>query len=386
MKCARLMWIANVLGFYVVQLAAQSQHGAESGTRYVITNLGTFGGSSGSSASGVNNKGLVTGYEALQNGNQHAFMWKNGHKTDLGTLGGPESGISTSANEKGVLVGQANTGFKDPLKENFCGFNRPNQFLCLPVIWQDGEISPLPTLGGNNGETTGINNRGQVVGYAETAVQDPNCIAPQILDVEAALWEPAKGEVVELPPLAGDVVGGALAINDNSQIVGTSGPNCGPPGPAIAAHIVLWENGTPTDIGNLGGTMNNSALAINNRGQVSGVSGLAGDTTFHAFLWQDGVMTDLGTLPGDFASIGFGINNQGQVVGQSCDVNFNCRAFLWENGVMTDLNSLVAGHSDLYLLAGESINSHGEIAGQAINPRTGAVPAFLAVPVRREGD
>jgi len=90
MKCARLMWIANVLGFYVVQLAAQSQYGPESGTRYVITNLGTFGGSSGSSASGVNNKGLVTGYEALQNGNQHAFMWKNGHKTDLGTRGAKE--------------------------------------------------------------------------------------------------------------------------------------------------------------------------------------------------------------------------------------------------------------------------------------------------------
>jgi probable HAF family extracellular repeat protein len=107
---------------------------------------------------------------------------------------------------------------------------------------------------------------------------------------------------------------------------------------------------------------------------------LAGDTTAHAFLWRDGVMTDLGTLSGDVFSFASGMNNMGQVVGQSCDQMGNCRAFLWENGVMTDLNTLIPSGSSLFLISGGDINDRGEIAGQAYDPNTGDLPAFLAIP------
>jgi probable HAF family extracellular repeat protein len=119
----------------------------------------------------------------------------------------------------------------------------------------------------------------------------------------------------QLPTFPGDPDGAALGINDNGLAVGYSG-NCGVFG--VPLHALLWQNGTATDLGNLGGTMNNLATDINNQGQVVGQSDLSGDTTFHAFLWQNGgPMADLGTLPGDFSSFAAAINSKGQVVGFS---------------------------------------------------------------------
>lgn len=194
------------------------------------------------------------------------------------------------------------------------------------------------------------------------------------------IWGPKPGQIQELPVFPGDSVAAALAINDNGQVVGTSGVCAVPTSLALGVHAVLWQNGSVTDLGGFGGVMNNGGLAINNTRQVVGTSDLHGDTTTHAFFWQNGLMTDLGTLPGDIFSMANDINSKGQVVGVSCDVNFNCRAFLWENGVMIDLNTLVAPGSSLYLTFGGGINDFGEIAGSAYDPSTGDSPAFLAVP------
>ncbi len=61
---------------------AQAQHGPNKGhTRYTVLNLGTFGGTSGSSANGINARGWVIGQQTFPNGDQHAFLWVTGHKT-----------------------------------------------------------------------------------------------------------------------------------------------------------------------------------------------------------------------------------------------------------------------------------------------------------------
>jgi uncharacterized membrane protein len=86
------------------------------------------------------------------------------------------------------------------------------------------------------------------------------------------------------------------------------------------------------------------------------------------------------TLPGDFSSSAGDINDEDQVPIQSCDANGNCRAAIWQNGVMTDLNTLIPAGSPLFLVGAFSINSRGEIAGTAFDPRTGEMPAFLATP------
>lgn len=398
MKSTILKSIAAITIFVTlaipIRLAAQVV--PEVSTRpieYSVINVGALGGNQGAAYGGVNNRGWVIG-DANLPGNQteHGFLWRNGVMTDLDTLGGLNSGVPIPVkDDKGLIVGGAQTSTVDPLGEfwgaaGICENSTGTQCqgwqnLGLAFLWQNGVMTALPTLGGNNGQAFGVNNRGQVVGIAETAIYDTSCIPPQVLDFEAVIWGPKVGQIQELPVFPGDSIAAAIAINDRGQVVGTSG-TCGVPDSlALGVHAVLWQNGSVTDLGGFGGVMNNAALATNNGGEVVGISDLPGDTTTHAFLWQNGVMTDLGTLPGDALSIANDINAKGQVVGNSCDVNFNCRAFLWENGVMTDLNALIPPDSPLYLTYGGGINDRGEIAGQAFDQNTGYTPAFLAIPV-----
>jgi probable HAF family extracellular repeat protein len=183
-------------------------------------------------------------------------------------------------------------------------------------------------------------------------------------------------------------VSAATEINDQGQVVGISGICADAVGGYSAAHAVLWENGEPIDLGNLGGVAWNTPMAINHEGEVVGFANLPdgdpGAFNAHAFLWTAGDgMQDLGTLPGDAFSEGLGINDRGQVVGLSCTAGFgSCRAFLWENGVMTDLNQLAPGYAGQFVFAND-INDAGEIAGQAVDAETGDAVAFRATPVGR---
>jgi len=241
-------------------------------------------------------------------------------------------------------------------------------------------MTALPTLGGNNSQVFGINNRGEIVGIAKNTTHDPGCTAPQVLDFEAVVWGPNGRQIRQLRPLTGDPIGGAVAINDRGEVVGGSGM-CAPVSPAIGAHALLWHNGVPKNLGGFGGKTSNLAWDINNRGHIVGFSDLTGDTATHAFLWKNGKMTDLGTLPGDVFSFAFGVNERDQIVGESCDASFNCRAFVWQDGVMRDLNALVRDLS-LSLTLAESINRDGEITGIAYDPTTGGIPAYVAIPMR----
>lgn len=351
----------------LVPPAAQPQ------THYNITDIGTLGGTY-SQANGLNNSGSVVGF-ASPLGDQavHAFVWRKGVRTDLGTLGGPISAVSEDypLNDHGTVAGFSNISTPDPNGEDFCGI----QFtlICLPFVWQDGVLTPLPLLGGNNGDASSINNRGQIVGSAETPTPDPTC-AFAFLQNEAVLWE--NGHVQELPPLPGDPVGNAIEINDNGQVVGATGCVNG------NVHAVLWQNGTPIDLGNLGSESFNLAFAINNRGQVVGQSTLQ-DGTFHAFLWQNGVMADLGYLPGLPVSLANGINNKGQVVGISFSGgDSSAVAFVWQNGKMADLNTLIPVNSPWFLLEALGVNDRGEIAGFMFNTSNGEVHGYLLTPIR----
>jgi probable HAF family extracellular repeat protein len=350
--------------------------------RYTVTDLGTLGGTF-SVAGGINNRGWVDGYSTLAGDqSQHAFLWRNDAMTDLGTLGGPNSVAYQPLNERGEVGGTAETLTLDPLREDFCDLG--THLVCLPYLWREGVMIPLPTLGGSNGDSKTFNNRGQVVGYTENTIQDPACNPPQVLDFEAVIWEPkqSKIKITGLLPLPGDTIGIAFAINDKSQVVGITG-SCS----FGVVHAVLWQNGAVTDLGNLGGTTDNWAEAINNQGQAVGWSNLPGDMTYHTFLWtEDKGMQDLGTLPGDFASAAGGINSKGQVVGTSYDASGNPRAFLWQRGVMTDLNTLIPAGSPLFLLDGNGVNSQGEIVGDALQISTGEVHAYLATPCNGNGN
>ena len=53
----------------------------------------------------------------------------------------------------------------DPLGEDFCFFG--THLICLAFVRQNGTMTALPTLGGNNGTVNYINNHNQVAGLAE---------------------------------------------------------------------------------------------------------------------------------------------------------------------------------------------------------------------------
>jgi probable HAF family extracellular repeat protein len=352
-----------------VRLAAQQKAAS-----YTVTDLGTLGGTF-SIAGGMDNKGQVVGFSTLLGDMQvHAFLWRSGVMNDLRTLGGPNSIALFPLAERGEVAGVSETSTPDPLGEDFCGFG--TNLICLPFVWQKDVMTPLPTLGGSNGQAREVNNRGEIAGFGENTTPDPSCEAPQVLHFKPVLWE--RDEIHELPTIAGDPDGVAVAINDNGQAVGQTG-DCTSP-----FHAVLWQNGTATDLGNLG-EFQLAPQDINNQAQVVGFA--FSGSTFLAFLWQNNVATDLGTLPGDVTSVAVGINSKGQVVGGSFDIDGNERAFLWQDGVMTDLNTLIPADSPLFLIeASGTINSRGQIAGFALQKSTGEMHAFLATPSKGEAD
>ena len=427
-----------------VQLAAQH-------TRYKLVVIGTLGGpqsygDAGHGAATLTNRGIAAGAADTNTPDPnypnfnpflntfgpypfvyHVFLTKNGSLTDLGALPGANDSAASFMTENGLVSGISLTGSIDP----FTGWPADHA-----VLWKDGKIIDLGTLGGYESQAGLVNSRGQVTGFATNAVPDPFSIIyfaftggqfSNGTQTRAFLWEESKG-MQDIGTLGGPDAFTPY-INERGQIAGTSYTNSTPNSTTGVPTLdpFLWENGKMIDLGTLGGT-NGGAGGLNNRGQVAGTSNLAGDLTAHAFLWDHGRLQDLGTLGGSFSTanainatgsiIGsattagdqalhayiwkkgvikdlgtlpaldntclgaFGINAKNQVTGQAVE-NFcsgpEAHAFLWQNGEMIDLNVFVPPGSDMTLTEVEQINDRGEMFG--IGTRTnGELRAFFLMP------
>jgi probable HAF family extracellular repeat protein len=360
--------------------------------QYSVVNLDTLGGTNHRGNS-INDRGWVSGYSNLPGDTaRHAALWRNGTMIeDLGTLGGPNSSVTwNSKNNRGIIVGIAQTADPDPLGEAWSSsafYPGPDNvgFINLGFRWENGVMTALPTLGGNNGFATCANNHGQIVGWTETNNPDATCVPPQVLQFLPVIWGPRPNAIHKLPLVAGDTSGAATAINDHGQAVGISGICDQAVGRYTAAHAVLWKDGTTTDLGNVGALWWNTPTAINQRGDVVGFLGDPGfpeGDVVHAFMWtkNDG-LRELNALPGHTYAEADGINEHRQVVGTSCDPDFvDCRAVKWEKGVdATDLNTLITGYPNR-LENGKDINDRGEITGRSIDAAFVRTPVLL-IPV-----
>jgi len=177
-------------------------------------------------------------------------------------------------------------------------------------------IIDLGTLGGATSTALGVNDKGQVVGSADT---------PQGLR-HAYLWE--NGVMTDLGTLGFPTAqSDAWDINNQGVVVGIVGS--GDPN-----RLFIWENGVQTEIGPP--QVLKSASGINDAKQVVGIYIVPPIGDQHAFLWENGAMTDLGTLGGTY-SIAWDINQNGQVAGGSSTSGVPGGAFLWQSGVMTYL-------------------------------------------------
>jgi probable HAF family extracellular repeat protein len=356
--------------------------------RYTVQDLGVQQPDNLGMAMGLNNNGgtlimdqlldhftLSTLYPAVKG---TVRISKGDLNLELGTLGGENSSINWNGiNDPGEAVGMSETSVSDPNGEDVCGFG--THLICSPFLWQNGTMFALQTVGGNNGQASAINNRGQVAGYAENGIADSTCpqgIVNFMVDLPV-MW--TNGNAQALPTISGDPDGVAFGINNRGQAVGYSG-TC-----TAANYAVVWENGTVTklrDLGDPGGI----AFAINSHNQVVGQA-VNSDGTALATIWQNHTVAALGGLmPGDVSSFATSINNQGQVVGSSFDSRGNwSHGFLWQNGMMIDLNTVFPASSNLYVVSASNINESGQIAGMAVE-MSGAhggtiVHAFLATPV-----
>jgi probable HAF family extracellular repeat protein len=340
------------------------------------TDLGVLPGGASSQANWISSNGLVAGLaengqiDPLLGGPEfRAVIWQNGAITDLGTLEGGYSSIANSVNKDGQVVGV----FANDVPDQNSMFS--NGYQARAFLWQKGVMQDLGTLGGTDAQALLINDRRQVVGWSYTGSPGA-CIQGVPLAIDSFIWEEEKG-MTDLGGLGGTCTT-ARDLNNHGQVVGLSD---------LAGDIIwrpfVWSKGTMYDLGgSLGGT-SGAANAINERGEAVGGLTLAGDVFFHAVLWTGiGEMTDLGTLGSDQCSDAGSINAKGQVVGESipdCTNFTSFRSVLWENGSIVDLHTLIQSGSQLSFRYPLDINDRGEIDIYAFDA-AGNEHAVLLIP------
>ena len=262
--------------------------------------------------------------------------------TDLGNLGGDES-VAYAINNRGQIVGGADTGVK----------GKDGEFDTFVFLWNGGAKHQINALPGRHYYAAGINDQGQIVG-AYSAVPESGTFTP-------FLYANGKLRLLGRLPRSGGslAISEAYAVNDGGQVVGVSN-----------GQAFSWANGRMRGLPMPPHFTTTMALAVNARGQAagSGVGPGGGGTGFrsHALLWQGNKVWDLGTLPGFGDTEAHGINARGQIVGwtnqRRAGGSSLFRAFEWQNGHVRDLGTL-PGIRDTRAVA---INNRGDVVGRLV--------------------
>jgi probable HAF family extracellular repeat protein len=303
----------------------------------VRTDLGLLPGFANLKGAAVNEAGKVVGWASSCLDCTRAIEWTSGVLTDLGTVGFDNS-MALSVNAGGQVAGLAWSALAGSRAITAIG----------------GVASALPLLaGGTQSIAHDLNDAGQIVGAANVA-------NPQ--EFHVVVWQ--NGAITDL-----GTMGGLSAVG---QFINTSGDIAGrlyvQSGLGFRQHAFVYRDGIATDLGTFGG-QNSHAAGLNEAGDVivrttSGVSAIAyadgtavqlgsfgGNTTVYglneagdavgssatstgaprAFLYTDGAFLDLTTLiPSgsgwSFLSGATGINDAGQITGWGV-INGEAHAF-----------------------------------------------------------
>jgi probable HAF family extracellular repeat protein len=145
---------------------------------------------------------------------------------DLGTFGGPSAylcndptnggGACGVLNNRGTVVGAADTSIPNPNYPNVCLICPLDPYILHAFQWQDGSLTDLGALpGGYNSFTNSISPNGSVVGFSENGAIDPLLGVPE---GNAVLWK--DGQIVNLGTIEGGYESNAYAVNDRGQVAG----------------------------------------------------------------------------------------------------------------------------------------------------------------------
>jgi probable HAF family extracellular repeat protein len=257
----------------------------------------------------------------------HAFLYSNGNMTDLGTLGGHLS-QGNAFNLSGQVTGWADT----------------NKGVINATLWtgkKSFDVGGLAPIAGSYSIAYGINDSGQVVGSWGT-------------NASSRPFLYSNGTITALPEPSDFTAAGCQArgISNTGQIGGICADANG------NGHLVLWSNGTVTDLGSvssIGGVENIENMSMSNNGQIAGWA-----ATGTAFVYSGGTITNPSTF---FPNA---INDNGVMVGGSS---------IDSGGTVQDLNSLVpAGDQISYATA---INDTGQIVANGSDATTGQAALLL---------
>lgn len=274
-------------------------------------------------------------------------------------------------------------------------------------LWRDGTYTDLVNRidqTSQQTEATGIDDRSRIVGHR-------NDRTPR-----AFLLRNNRRFDIQVEP---SVPSSLLAINNNGQILGTSGPRAfilhgfttgspfteflpdlpsgsgstawgfneagvavGVSGSADAERPVLWTDGSVISLPLLPNAIEGEAKAINNANHVIGFNQVGSNR--RAFLWSEQVLQELPLLGrGENASEAYDINDWGVSVGYTAD-GTNFYAVMWIGNRATELTTRIAADDPLkgsvILQQAYFINDRGQIVARGGDVNTGTARMYLLTP------
>ncbi|WP_158567944.1 MULTISPECIES: DUF3466 family protein [unclassified Duganella] len=162
-------------------------------------------------------------------------------------------------------------------------------------------ITDLGTLGGFESEANGINNKGEVVGWA--------------------------------------------SLSDRTQ------------------HGFVTSGGKMVDLGGIAGANSDQAIDINDAGLIIGNADFGWSHNSYAYVHANGTSTLIET-PNGFQSKSSALNNYGQIVGRMWDRS-RSYGFMYVNGQVIDLNTFIDPAQGWSVEAALDINDRGQILTRA---------------------
>lgn len=221
-------------------------------------------------------------------------------------------------------------------------------WLCAaPAMATGWTLTDLGTLGGTNSAANGINNAGQVVGYAEAADGTPYPV----------IWSGGVASALGTRP------GRAVALGANGVAAGNVMSVDGQ-----QLDATLLSGGNAYDLGTFGGSFS-LVQAVNDSGLVAGYARTP-DEKDHAFLATASGTVDLGTFGGLYSYV-YGLNQSGLAVGSAYDASGTARCFRTTGGGLVDLGTFGGRFCNAF-----AVNDAGQITGGAATS-AGVAHAFV---------
>ena len=303
--------------------------------------------------------GNVVGYTGTTSG----VLWRDGRLIQLGTLGGKDC-LPRGINDDNEIVGNS-----DLPSEQF-----------VPFIWRSGVMKPLPVPPvAVFRDAIDINNKGQVLG-------ELSLIFPGTGSAGFVLVGDQMTVFADVPPWGNEVR--LRDINHHGQVVGSAFHQL------FGDVAFIYQNGEMEILPELSShpTAGAKAWGINDRGLIVGHANVVDQfSPTHAVIWEDGQIFDLGVADGYPASGAQAVNDNGVIVGYSVDGDFGLKDYrgcVWVDRVLYTLDQVTPHDPGWQFRIAWDINNAGQIVANAFHPEIGfrAVRLDPIAPADLDGD